>query len=167
MASTGEVGLHRRCYTKAILKAFLAVGLRVPRKAVLLSTGSPKTEGRYARGCHKLQRAGLTSMRPVEPASSSTKTASRLYEFTGLRLPTATQALDLLTNADRPRGEYAQNFTGTELSNGRRYAAPPWTSISLAFTNSRLASAFIRALTTIPLEQIRNQELAGLITKGL
>ncbi|MDE6574422.1 MAG: carbamoyl-phosphate synthase (glutamine-hydrolyzing) large subunit, partial [Muribaculaceae bacterium] len=42
MASTGEVGCLGDDMDEAILKSLLAVGLRVPKKAVLMSTGSPR-----------------------------------------------------------------------------------------------------------------------------
>lgn len=42
MASTGEVGCIGSDTSCAILKAMLSVGYRIPKKSILLSTGTPK-----------------------------------------------------------------------------------------------------------------------------
>ena len=60
MASTGEVGCLGDDTDEAVLKSLLAVGLRVPHKAVLMSTGSPKQKTDMLEAAHQLHRAGLT-----------------------------------------------------------------------------------------------------------
>ncbi|MDE6158311.1 MAG: carbamoyl-phosphate synthase (glutamine-hydrolyzing) large subunit, partial [Muribaculaceae bacterium] len=60
MASTGEVGCLGDDTDEAVLKSLLAVGLRVPHKAVLLSTGTPKQKADMLEAAHMLHRAGLT-----------------------------------------------------------------------------------------------------------
>ena len=60
MASTGEVACIGDDTNEAILKSLLAVGLRVPKKAVLLSTGTPKQKADMLEAAHMLHRAGLT-----------------------------------------------------------------------------------------------------------
>lgn len=48
MASTGEVGCIGMDTSCAVLKAMLSVGYRIPKKNILLSTGT-ETESRYDR----------------------------------------------------------------------------------------------------------------------
>jgi len=60
MASTGEVGCLGDDTDAAVLTSLLAVGLRVPHKAVLLSTGTPKQKADMLEAAHLLHRAGLT-----------------------------------------------------------------------------------------------------------
>lgn len=156
MASTGEVACIGDDTNEAILKSLLAVGIRVPQKGVLLSTGSAKQKADMLEAAQMLHRAGL-------PIYATGGTWSFLQEngvpATRVYWPSTPdmqpQALDLLHNhtvdlvVNMPK-----NFTGTELSNGRKIRR---TAIDLnipLLTNSRLASAFIRAFTTLPPEKL-------------
>ena len=156
MASTGEVGCLGDDTDEAILKSLLAVGLRIPHKAVLLSTGTPKQKADMLDAAHMLHRAGLTIYATggtCQYLNENGIPAVRVYwPSTPDQHPQAIdllhdKAVDLVVNMPK-------NFTGTELSNGwkiRRAAVD--LNIPL-LTNSRLASAFIRAFTTLPLDQI-------------
>ncbi len=156
MASTGEVGCLGDDTDEAVLKSLLAVGLRVPRKAVLMSTGSPKQKTDMLEAAHQLHRAGLTIYATggtCQFLNENGIPAVRVYwPSTPDQQP---QALDLLHErkidlvVNMPK-----NFTGTELSNGRKIRRAAIDLNIPLLTNSRLASAFIRAFTTIPLEQI-------------
>ncbi len=65
------------------------------------------------------------------------------------------QALDLLHNKEVDLVvNMPKNFTGTELSNGRKIRRAAIDLNIPLLTNSRLASAFIRAFTSIPLDEI-------------
>ena len=65
------------------------------------------------------------------------------------------QAIDLLHNKQVDLVvNMPKNFTGTELSNGRRIRRAAVDLNIPLITNSRLASAFIRAFTTLPLDRI-------------
>lgn len=156
MASTGEVGCLGDDTDEAILKSLLAVGLRIPRKAVLLSTGTAKQKADMLDAAHMLHKAGLTIYATggtCQYLNENGIPAVRVYwPSTPDQQPQAIEllhnkAVDLVVNMPK-------NFTGTELSNGwkiRRAAVD--LNIPL-LTNSRLASAFIRAFTTLPLDQI-------------
>ncbi len=65
------------------------------------------------------------------------------------------QAIDLLHNKQVDLVvNMPKNFTGTELSNGRKIRRAAVDLNIPLITNSRLASAFIRAFTTLPLDNI-------------
>lgn len=156
MASTGEVGCLGDDTDEAILKSLLAVGLRVPQKAVLLSTGSPRQKADMLDAAHRLHKAGLTIYATGGTCQFLTENgipAERVYwPSTPECKP---QAIDLLHNrqvdlvVNMPR-----NFTGTELSNGRKIRRAAVDLNIPLITNSRLASAFIRAFTALPLDRI-------------
>ena len=156
MSSTGEVGCLGVDTSEAILKSMLSVGLRIPQKGVLLSTGTPKQKADmlesaqllhkhgyriYATGgTHRfLNDNGIHAIRVYWPSESD-------------MLPQALQLLhdkeiDLVVNIPK-------NLTPTELGNGhtiRRAAID--LNISL-LTNARLASAFIRAFTSLSVDDI-------------
>ena len=156
MASTGEVGCLGDDTDEAILKSLLAVGLRIPHKAVLLSTGTPKQKADMLEAAHELNNNGYrlyATGGTCQYLNENGIPAVRVYwPSTPDQHPQAIdllhdKAVDLVVNMPK-------NFTGTELSNGwkiRRAAVD--LNIPL-LTNSRLASAFIRAFTTLPLDQI-------------
>ena len=156
MASTGEVGCLGDDTDEAVLKSLLAVGLRVPHKAVLLSTGTPKQKADMFEAAHMLHRAGLkiyATSGTCQFLNDNGIPAVRVYwPSTPDMQPQAIELLhnkqvDLVVNMPK-------NFTGTELSNGRKIRRAAVDLNIPLLTNSRLASAFIRAFTNLPLDQI-------------
>ena len=156
MASTGEVGCLGDDTDEAVLKSLLAVGLRVPHKAVLLSTGTPKQKADMLEAAHMLHRAGLkiyATSGTCQFLNDNGIPAVRVYwPSTPDMQPQAIELLhnkqvDLVVNMPK-------NFTGTELSNGRKIRRAAVDLNIPLLTNSRLASAFIRAFTNLPLDQI-------------
>ncbi len=156
MASTGEVGCLGDDTDEAILKSLLAVGLRIPRKAVLLSTGTPKQKADMLDAAHMLHKAGLTiyaTSGTCQFLNENGIPAVRVYwPSTPDMQP---QAIDLLHNKQVDLVvNMPKNFTGTELSNGRKIRRVAVDLNIPLITNPRLASAFIRAFTTLPLDKI-------------
>ncbi len=156
MASTGEVACIGDDTNEAILKSLLAVGLRVPKKAVLLSTGTPKQKADMLEAAHMLHRAGLTLYATGGTCQFLHENGIPAIKVYWPSTPDSKpQALDLLHNREvdlvvnMPR-----NFTGTELSNGRQIRRAAIDLNIPLLTNSRLASAFIRAFTTIPVDKL-------------
>ena len=58
MASTGEVGCIGSDTSCAVLKAMLSVGYRIPKKKILLSTGTPKQKVDMLEAARMLQKKG-------------------------------------------------------------------------------------------------------------
>lgn len=156
MASTGEVACIGVDTDEAILKSLLAVGLRIPRKAVLLSTGSPRQKADMLDAAHLLAKAGITIYATggtCQFLHDNGVPAIRCYWPSTPELePQATallasHAVDLVVNMPK-------NFTGTELSNGRKIRRAAVDLNIPLLTNSRLASAFIRAFTSLPVDDM-------------
>ncbi|MCF8243355.1 MAG: carbamoyl-phosphate synthase (glutamine-hydrolyzing) large subunit [Melioribacteraceae bacterium] len=59
MSSTGEVACLGDDFNEAFLKSVLSTGFRVPKKGVLLSTGSPKEKAEILDDLRKLQKRGI------------------------------------------------------------------------------------------------------------
>ncbi|MDE6574215.1 MAG: carbamoyl phosphate synthase large subunit, partial [Muribaculaceae bacterium] len=136
--------------------ALLAVGLRVPKKAGLMSPGSPQQKTDMLEAAHLLHKAGLkiyATGGTCQFLNENGIPAERVYwPSTPDSHP---QALDLLHNREVDLVvNMPKNFTGTELSNGRSIRRAAVDLNIPLLTNSRLASAFIRAFTSMPLEQI-------------
>lgn len=157
MMSTGEVGCIGDDTNEAILKAMLSVGYRIPERSVLLSTGGYKQKvdmldaakllfekgyRLYAtQGTHDmLAENGIESILVYWPSDEGKQPQALdlLHE----------RKIDMVVNINK-------NLTARELTNGYRLRRA---SIDLnipLITNARLASAFITAFCSIPLEAVQ------------
>ena len=156
MASTGEVGCLGDDTNSALLTSMLSVGHRIPKKTVLLSTGGGKQKAEmldaakrlvnngyelYATSgtSHFLTENGIANTTVYWPADEGMepKVLDVLRE----------KKIDMVVNIPK-------DLTPRELTNGysiRRAAID--LNIPL-ITNTRLASAFITAFTTMRVEDI-------------
>ena len=157
MVSTGEVGCIGADTSEAILKSMLAVGLRVPEKGVLLSTGTAKQKADMLEAAGMLHRFGL----PIY----ATPGTCRFLNENGIPATEAfwpdqpgrkPQALELLHDhivdfvVNVPK-----NLTPSELGNGHKIRRAAIDLNITLLTNARLASAFIRAFTSIRTDEIQ------------
>ncbi len=157
MASTGEVGCIGDDTDEAVLKSLLAVGLRVPHKAVLLSTGTPKQKAAMLDAAHLLHKAGLTIYATSGTCRFLNENGIPAVQVYWPSSPDShPQAVELLHNKQVDLVvNVPKNFTGTELSNGRKIRRAAVDLNIPLLTNSRLASAFIKAFTSLPLDEIQ------------
>ncbi|MDE5683442.1 MAG: carbamoyl-phosphate synthase (glutamine-hydrolyzing) large subunit [Muribaculaceae bacterium] len=156
MASTGEVGCIGDDTDAAVLTSLLAVGLRVPHKAVLLSTGTPKQKADMLEAAHLLHRAGLTIYATGGTCQFLNENGIPAVRVYWPSMPESQpQALDLLHSHEVDFVvNIPKNLTGTELSNGRKIRRAAIDLNIPLLTNSRLASAFVRAFTRISPDEI-------------
>ena len=156
MSSTGEVGCIGVDTSEAILKSMLAVGLRIPAKGVLLSTGGPKQKADMLEAARMLHAKGL---RIYATGGTYRYLIDNGIPCVRVYWPSETdrqpQALELLHNKQVDLVvNIPKDLTPTELGNGHRIRrAAIDLNISL-LTNARLASAFIRAFTTLSPDDI-------------
>ena len=156
MSSTGEVGCIGVDTDEAILKSMLSVGYRIPKKAVLLSTGSPKQKADMLDAAHKLFNKGYkiyatggTQQFLVDNGIAAVKV------YWPSQAQEQPQALDLLHDKEIDLVvNVPKNLTSTELSNGYKIRRAAIDLNIPLLTNARLASAFIDAFTRLPLDQI-------------
>ncbi|KAA6331851.1 Carbamoyl-phosphate synthase large chain [termite gut metagenome] len=155
MASTGEVGCIGTDTSCAVLKAMLSVGYRIPKKSILLSTGTPKQKTDMMDAArmlvnkdYKLYATGGTHKTLAESGIESTL----VYWPDENKQP---QALDMLRRKEIDMVvNIPKNLTEGELSNGYKIRR---TAIDLnipLITNARLASAFINAFCTMNIDDI-------------
>ena len=123
---------------------------------MLLSTGSAKQKTDMLEAAHLVHKAGL----PIYATGGTWQflqengiPATRVYWPSTPEMKP--QALDLLHSRQVDLVvNMPKNFTGTELSNGRSIRRAAIDLNIPLLTNSRLASAFIRAFTTLPLDKL-------------
>ena len=156
MASTGEVGcIGDNTYT-ALLKAMLSVGHRIPKKTVLLSTGSAKQKADMLEAARMLVHNGyeLYATSGTSRYLTENGVANTLVYWPSEpdRQP---QALDLLHEHKIDMVvNIPKDLTTHELTNGYKIRRAAIDLNVPLITNSRLASAFIRAFCTVKLEGI-------------
>lgn len=156
MASTGEVGCIGTDSGDALIKAMVSVGNRVPSKSVLLSTGTAKQKADMLDAAHELANRGFTIY-----ATGGTHQFLNDNGIPAIRVywpsqpdmqPQAIELLhehkvDMVVNIPK-------NFSDTELTNGYKIRRAAIDLNIPLLTNARLASAFIDAFTTHPLDSI-------------
>jgi carbamoyl-phosphate synthase large subunit len=156
MASTGEVGCIGDNTNTALLKAMLSVGHRIPKKSVLLSTGSAKQKAEMLDAARMLVDHGYEL---YATAGTSKYLTENGVNNTLVLWPSETgdapAALDLLHQHQIDMVvNIPKNLTTHELTNGYRIRRAAIDLNVPLITNSRLASAFINAFCTYKLEDI-------------
>ena len=156
MSSTGEVGCLADDTNAALLKSMLAVGQRIPKKTILLSTGGAKQKvemldaaRQLVENGYELYATGGTSKFLDENGISNTRA---YWPSEAGQTP---QALDLLHEHKIDMVvNIPKNLTVHELTNGYKVRRAAIDLNVPLITNSRLASAFINAFCTLKLEDI-------------
>ena len=155
MASTGEVGCIGMDTSCAVLKAMLSVGYRIPKKNILLSTGTMKQKAdmmdaarMFVNKGYKLFATGGTHKTLAENGIEST----HVYWPSEEGHPQALEMLhrkeiDMVVNIPK-------NLTAGELSNGYKIRRAAIDLNIPLITNARLASAFINAFCTMSVDDI-------------
>ncbi len=156
MASTGEVGCLGDDTNSALLTSMLSVGHRIPKKTVLLSTGGGKQKAEMLDAAKRLVNNGYelyatngTSHFLTENGIANTTVYWPTDEGMEPKVLDVLREkkIDMVVNIPK-------DLTPRELTNGysiRRAAID--LNIPL-ITNTRLASAFITAFTTMRVEDI-------------
>ena len=156
MASTGEVGCIGSDTSCAVLKAMLSVGYRIPKKNILLSTGTPKQKVEMLSAARLLQQKGYKLFATGGTSKFLTENG---VENTQVYWPSETnqqpQALDMLHKKEIDMVvNIPKNLTAGELSNGYKIRRAAIDLNVPLVTNARLASAFINAFCTMTLDDL-------------
>ena len=163
MHSTGEVGCIGDDFNEALLNSMLSVGYEIPKKNVLISSGSVLQKADLFSACKLLHERGynlyategtakylvengVPAERVIWPTEAHDPELAGKYKAAMDML--ANKELDLVINIPK-------NFSTGELTNGYhiRRAAIDY-NIPL-ITNARLATAFIRAFCAMSIDDIQ------------
>jgi carbamoyl-phosphate synthase large subunit len=156
MASTGEVGCIGADTSCAILKSMLSVGYRIPKKNILLSTGSMKQKADMMDTARLLVSKGY---KLFATGGTHRALADNGIESTLVYWPSEEgkfpQALDMLHNKEIDMVvNIPKNLSAGELTNGYKIRRAAIDLNIPLITNARLASAFINAFCTIDIDDI-------------
>ena len=155
MASTGEVGCIGMDTSCAVLKAMLSVGYRIPKKNILLSTGTMKQKADMMDAARMLVNKGYK----LFATGGTHKTlAENGIESTHVYWPSEEghpQSLEMLHRKEIDMVvNIPKNLTAGELSNGYKIRRAAIDLNIPLITNARLASAFINAFCTMSVDDI-------------
>lgn len=155
MVSTGEVGCLGNDTNDAILKSMLSVGYKIPQQNILLSTGTAKQKVDMLAAAELLHKNGY---RLFATGGTHTMLAENNIPSTRVAWPGEEgypQALDLLHEKKIDMVvNIPKNLTAGELDNGYKIRRAAIDLNIPLVTNSRLASAFITAFCTTPIEEL-------------
>ncbi len=157
MASTGEVGCIGDDTNEAVLKSMLSVGYRIPKKNILISSGSAKQKADLLTASRLLHEKGYSlfatggSHKYLEDNNIPATLVH--WPSEGDREPQALKMLqdkkiDLVINIPK-------NLTQVELENGYKIRRASVDYNIPLITNARLASAFIIAICSLKMEEIQ------------
>lgn len=155
MASTGEVGCIGDDTSCAILKAMLSVGYRIPKKNILLSTGTMKQKADMMDAARMLVNKGY---KLFATGGTHRAFAENGIESTLVYWPSEEgqpQALEMLHNKEIDMVvNIPKNLTAGELTNGYKIRRAAIDLNIPLITNPRLASAFINAFCTLDVDDL-------------
>ena len=156
MASTGEVGCLGDDQRYAILESMLSVGYRIPKKNVLLSTGTAKQKAAMLDAAKMLVSKGYNLF--------ATGGTSKYLEENGIKNTRVywpseegqqPQALDMLHKKEIDMVvNIPKDLTQHELTNGYKIRRAAIDLNIPLITNARLASSFINAFCTVDIDDI-------------
>ena len=161
MASTGEVGCLGDSFDEALLKAMLSVGYRIPRKAVLVSSGDALQKADMLEACKALDAKGydiwatsgtyrylrdceLPCRRALWPSEDASADEDAPYALDLI----AEGKVDMVVNIPK-------NFSTGELTNGYKIRRASIDFNIPLITNSRLATAYIKAFCNLSLGDLK------------
>lgn len=155
MASTGEVGCIADDTSGAVLRSMLSVGYTIPKKNILLSTGTMKQKVAMMDAARMLIENGY---KLFATGGTHRTLAENGIESTLVYWPSEEgqpQALEMLRNKQIDMVvNIPKNLTSGELTNGYKIRRAAIDLNVPLITNARLASAFIHAFCTLNIDDI-------------
>ncbi|HIZ26317.1 MAG TPA: carbamoyl-phosphate synthase (glutamine-hydrolyzing) large subunit [Candidatus Barnesiella merdipullorum] len=157
MASTGEVGCLGLDTSEAILKAMLSVGYQIPKKNILLSTGSAKQKADMLEAAQLLHEKGYSLFATGGTHQFLTDNGIPAVKvYWPSESDHEPQALDMLHNKQIDLVvNIPKNLTQKELDNGYKIRRAAIDFNIPLITNARLASAFIEAFCSLNIDDIQ------------
>ncbi len=158
MSSTGEVGCLGDDFDEALLNALIATGYKIPKKAVLFSSGATKSKVDLLDASHMLHQKGYDIYATAGTAaflnSHGIPTTpvfwpdERPHAENNVMKMIAEHKFELIVNIPK-------NHTKRELTNGYRIRRGAIDHNIPLITNARLAKAFIEAFCHMTQEEIQ------------
>ena len=156
MSSTGEVGCIGDDFNEALLSAMIAVGNKIPKKNILVSSGAAKSKVDLLDPCRELDGKGFNIYATAGTAKFLNENG---IKATAVCWPDEQGDLNIMDMFSNHVFELVvnipKNHTKRELTNGYKIRRAAIDHNIPLITNARLASAFINAFCTMKEEDIQ------------
>ena len=156
MSSTGEVGCVGDDFNEALLSAMIAVGNRIPKQNILVSSGGPKSKVDLLEPCRLLAKKGYTIYGTHGTAKFLNDNGIKAIEVCW---PDEQGELHVMEMFSKHIFELVINIpkdhSTRELTNGYKIRRAAIDHNIPLITNARLASAFISAFCEMKMEDIQ------------
>ena len=158
MSSTGEVGCLGDDFDEALLNALIAVGFTIPKKTVMFSSGPAKSKVDLLEASKLLAKKGYEIY-----ATSGTAKFLNEHDVPAKEVYWPDESPEAEENVMKMISEHKfdlivnipKNQTKRELTNGYKIRRAAIDHNIPLITNSRLASAFINAFSTMNVDDIQ------------
>mgnify|MGYP000409331169 FL=1 len=158
MSSTGEVGCLGDDFNEALLNALIATGYKIPKKAVMFSSGATKSKVDLLDASQELSRKGYTIY-----ATAGTATFLNAHGIPTTPVFWPDERPNAENNVMKMIAEHKfglivnipKNHSKRELTNGYRIRRGAIDHNIPLMTNARLAKAFIEAFCQMDQEDIQ------------
>lgn len=158
MSSTGEVGCLGDDFNEALLNALIATGYKIPKKAVMFSSGATKSKVDLLDASQELSRKGYTIY-----ATAGTATFLNAHGIPTIPVFWPDERPNAENNVMKMIAEHKfdlivnipKNHSKRELTNGYRIRRGAIDHNIPLMTNARLAKAFIEAFCQMDQEDIQ------------
>lgn len=158
MSSTGEVGCMGDDFDEALLNSLIAVGFQIPKKTVMFSSGPAKSKVDLLEASKLLAKKGYEIY-----ATSGTAKFLNEHDVPAKVVYWPDESPEAAENVMKMISEHKfelivnipKNQTKRELTNGYKIRRAAIDHNIPLITNSRLASAFINAFSTMDVDDIQ------------
>ena len=156
MSSTGEVGCIGDDFNEALLSSMIAVGNKIPKKNILVSSGAAKSKVDLLEPCRVLDSKGYTIYATAGTAKFLNDNG---IKATAVCWPDENGDLNIMDMFSNHVFELVVNIpkdhSKRELTNGYKIRRAAIDHNIPLITNARLASAFINAFCEMKMEDIQ------------
>ena len=156
MSSTGEVGCIGEDFDEALLSSMIAVGNTIPKQNVMVSSGGVKSKVDLLDPCRLLDEKGYTI---YATAGTARFLLDNGVNATVVSWPDEEGELNIMDMFSKHAFDLVVNIpkdhSRRELTNGYKIRRAAIDHNIPLITNARLASAFIKAFTSMKMEDIK------------
>jgi len=166
MSSTGEVGCIGDDFNEALLSALISVGVKIPNKNIMVSSGEAKSKVDLLDSCKLLQEKDYQIYATEGTQKFLTENGIKATVVGWPDEPGELQIMDMMAKKKFDLViNIPKNQTKRELTNGYKIRRAAIDHNIPLLTNARLASAFIHAFCDIKPSDIKIKDWESYFTE--
>ena len=156
MSSTGEVGCIGEDFDEALLSSMIAVGNTIPQKNIMVSSGGVKSKVDLLEPCKLLDKNGYNLYATAGTASFLRDNGVNVTTVSWPDEEGENNVMEMFSQHDFDLVvNIPKDHSRRELTNGYKIRRAAIDHNIPLLTNARLAGAFIKAFTSMKMEDIK------------